>query len=219
MGYDPLEQVIQQNTKALDLPAFKKALADGAILLDTRQADEFEKGFIPGSVNIGLNGQFAVWVGTLIDIRKPLVLITDSGKEEETVLRLARVGYENVRGYLKNGVQAWDHPLETVTSITADALKKEITKGVHVLDVRKPGEWNASHLKQAAFLPLADFPGNLEALDKNRPYVVHCGGGYRSMTAISIMKNKGFKNLVNVYGGFGAMQQTGLEIVTDQVLV
>lgn len=218
MGYAPLEQIIQQNTKALDLPEFKKALAAGAILLDTRSADEFEKGFIPGAVNIGLNGQFAVWVGTLIDIRKPLILITEPGKEEETVLRLARVGYENVRGYLKGGAEAWDGKLETVTSVTADAVKKEITKGVQVLDVRKPGEWNTSHLKQATFLPLADFPGNLETLDKEKPYIVHCGGGYRSMTAISIMKSKGFKNLVNVYGGFGAMQEAGMEIVTDHVM-
>jgi rhodanese-related sulfurtransferase len=96
-------------------------------------------------------------------------------------------------------------------------MKAEIKNGAQVLDVRKPGEWSVSHLKDATFLPLADFPGSLEGLDKNKPYVVHCGGGYRSMTAISIMKNEGFKNLINVYGGFGAMQDAGLPIVTEEV--
>jgi hydroxyacylglutathione hydrolase len=218
MGYSPIEEVIAQNTKSLNVAQFKKAVDDGATILDTRQADDFEKGFIPGSINIGLNGQFAVWVGTLIDIHKPLVLITDSGKEEETVLRLARVGYEKVIGYLQNGVAAWTDKLDVVNSISAKDIRDQLGKGVSVLDVRKPGEWNTAHLKAATFLPLADFPENLSTLDPQKPYLVHCGGGYRSMTAISIMKKKGFKNLTNIYGGFGAMQNAGLEIATDQVL-
>jgi hydroxyacylglutathione hydrolase len=218
MGYEPIEDVIRENTKPLSLAEFKSAINNGATILDTRNADEFEKGFIPGSINIGLNGQFAVWVGTLIDIHKNLVLITDAGKESETILRLARVGYEKIAGYLQGGVNSFDGTLEKVKSITAQEMKAEMQKGIDVLDVRKPGEWNVSHVKDATFLPLADFPKNLEGMDKEKPYIVHCGGGYRSMTAISIMKNHGFQNLINIYGGFGAMQQAGLEVVTEELV-
>jgi hydroxyacylglutathione hydrolase len=215
-GYDPIEEVITANKKPLSVEQFKHAINDGAIILDTRQADEFEKGYIPGAVNIGLNGQFAVWVGTLIDITRNLVLVTEPGKEQETILRLARVGYEKVSGFLNGGIAVWTEKLETVKSVTAEQMQKEM-KGIDVLDVRKPGEWNISHLKSAKFLPLADFPENLKTLDKNKPYIVHCGGGYRSMTAISIMKNHGFKNLINVYGGFGAMEKAGLEIIAEEI--
>ncbi|MBL0742351.1 MBL fold metallo-hydrolase [Chryseolinea lacunae] len=216
-GYDPIDDVIAGNTTPLSSATFDAAVKDGAIILDTRAADDFEKGYIPGSINIGLNGQFAVWVGTLIDIYKDLVLITDAGKESETVLRLARVGYEKVKGYLDGGVNTYAGKLETVHSITATAVASEIAQGAEVLDVRKPGEWNVSHLKGATFVPLADFPVATNLLDRNKPYIVHCGGGYRSMTAISLMKNYGFTNLINVYGGFGAMQQAGLQIVSEEV--
>jgi hydroxyacylglutathione hydrolase len=218
-GYAPIDEVIRSNTKALSVTEFNDAVSKGAIILDTRKADDFEKGFIPGSINIGLNGQLAVWVGTLIDIKKYLVLITESGKEEETVLRLARVGYENVLGFLKGGVSSWDGKPDTVNSITAAEMKTEMEKGIDVLDVRKPGEWNVSHVKGASFVPLAEFPQILSGLDKNKPYIVHCGGGYRSMTAISIMKGQGFKNLVNIYGGFGAMEKAGLPVVSEEIPV
>lgn len=217
-GYDPIDEVIKTNSKPLSAEAFAQEIKAGAILLDTRQADEFEKGFIPGSINIGLNGQFAVWVGTLLDINQPMVLVTSTGKEAETILRLARVGYENVKGFLKGGIESWNGPLEKVNSITAEQMKEVLKKDVTVLDVRKPGEWNTSHLKDAQFIPLADMPDNLSSLDKNATYVVHCAGGYRSMTAVSIMKNYGFKNLMNVYGGFGAIQTAGMEVVTEELV-
>jgi glyoxylase-like metal-dependent hydrolase (beta-lactamase superfamily II)/rhodanese-related sulfurtransferase len=216
-GYDPIDQVIRTNTKPLPDSEFKTAVANGAIILDTRKADDFEKGYVPGSVNIGLNGQLAVWVGTLIDIKKTIVLITEPGKEEETVLRLARVGYEKVQGYLSGGIEGWSGELETVNSITAEEMKDQVENGISVLDVRKPGEWAVSHIKDAIFLPLAEFPENFKTLDINKPYIVHCGGGYRSMTAISIMKNHGFKKLVNIYGGFGAMEKAGLPVVSEEV--
>lgn len=216
-GYNPIDEVIRENEKPLSVDDVKKAVKEGAVILDTRKADDFEKGFVPGSVNIGLNGQFAVWVGTLIDINKKIVLVTDEGKEAETILRLARVGYEKVTGYLKGGASAWTEKLDTVKSITAEDMPAEMEKGCSVLDVRKHGEWNTSHLKDASFKPLSEFPKTIEKLDKNKSYVVHCGGGYRSMTAISIMKNYGFKNLINVYGGFGAMQKAGLDIVIPEV--
>ncbi len=217
-GYDPIEDVIRGNTKPLSLEEFNSAVDTGATVLDTRKADDFEKGFIPGSVNIGLNGQFAVWVGTLIDIRKELVLVTEPGKESETVLRLARVGYEKILGYLDGGVNSFEGPLPKVRSINPEAITTEIAGGASVLDVRKAGEWSVSHVKDAVFMPLNDFPNNLAALDKTAPYIVHCGGGYRSMTAISIMKNLGFANLMNVHGGFGAIQNAGIEIVTEEII-
>ena len=144
-------------------------------------------------------------------------MIVEPGKEQETILRLARVGYENVLGYLNGGISVWDSPLSTVTSIAAEDLKANMANGVSLLDVRKPGEWATSHLKDASFVPLAEFPEVLDGLDTEKPYVVYCGGGYRSMTAISIMRNHGFKKLINVYGGFGALQKAGLPVVTEAV--
>ena len=214
-GYDPITQVMKENTNPLSSGRFADALKDGAMILDAREAAVFEKGFVPGSMNIGLNGQYAVWVGTLIDIQKPLLLVTEIGKEDEAILRLARVGYENIVGYLDGGIGAWKGTLDTVASISAADLKAGKVKSAEVLDVRKPGEWNISHLKNASFTPLSDMPGNIQSLDKDRTYVVYCGGGYRSMTAISLMKRAGFQNLVNVNGGFGAMVSAGVEVVTE----
>lgn len=216
-GYDPIEDVIRKNTKALTWDQFSEAAKRGACILDTRGADDFGNGFIPGSINIGLNGQFAVWVGTLIDIQKELVLVTEVGKEAETVLRLARVGYENVHGYLLGGVSAYDGETERVHSIDATEVNEEIQNGAVVLDVRKPDEWRVSHVKDALFLSLADFPENFLTLNKKDKYIVHCGGGYRSMTAISIMKKNGFMDLINIQGGFGAMQNAGLKIIADEI--
>lgn len=212
MGYTSIDKVIEQNSKPLSLTEFKEAIVKGALLLDTRKPDDFEKGYIPSSLNIGLNGQYAVWVGTLIDMKQPLVLVAEEGKEEEAVLRLARVGYENVIGYLKNGVAAWDGKLDTVRSIAAEDMKEEMKRGLQVLDVRRPGEWEASHLKAATFVSLGNFPKVLDTLEKQNPYLVHCAGGYRSMIAISLMRRAGFTGeLVNIYGGYGAIQQTDLE--------
>lgn len=218
-GYDSIDDVLSENEKPLTVNQFVAEVKKGAIILDTRKADDFEKGYITGSVNIGLNGQFAVWVGTLLDIKIPLLLITEPGKEHETILRMARVGYENIVGYLEGGIEAWNGELETIQSIDAEDLKATLKGGAEVLDVRKPGEWNVSHLKNAQFVPLAEMPSNLRPFDKNKSYIVHCGGGYRSMMAISVMKKAGFKNLINVYGGFGAMVNAGLEIVTEEVSV
>ncbi len=216
-GYDPIDEVIDRNSRALIFEQVDSLVRKGTLVLDTRPADEFEKGFIPGSINIGLNGQFAVWVGTLIPIDQPVVLVTMPGKERESVLRLARVGYEKVEGYLQGGIGNWTGALDRVKSIAAQELNHY--QDCEVLDVRKPGEWNVSHLRDAEFVPLAEMPANLSSFDKSTCYIVHCGGGYRSMTAISIMKREGFTNLINVYGGFSAMVNAGLEIVTEEVAV
>ena len=219
MGYNPIDQVISANKKPLSAAEFRKAVEDGALILDTRNPDDFERGFISGSLNIGLNGQYAVWVGTLIDINRPLVLITEAEKEGEAILRLARVGYENVVGYLSGGVQAWPEKLDGINSIAAADVASYVKKGIDVMDVRKPGEWSISHIKGAEFLPLSEMPDNLETLDKGKPYLVHCAGGYRSMIACSLMKQKGFTRVTNVYGGFGAMITAGLAVVTEEVVV
>jgi hydroxyacylglutathione hydrolase len=214
-GYAPIDNVIEKNSKPLSMEEIKSWIAKGAMVVDTRKAEEFEKGFIPGAINIGLNGQFAVWVGTLLKISQPLVLVTEPGKEDEAVLRLARVGYENVKGYLQGGMASWKGEVDKVRSISASDIRQELPKST-LLDVRKPGEWNVSHAKGARFLPLADMPDNLQSLDKDGNYIVHCGGGYRSMTAISVMRREGFRNLVNVKGGFGAMVQEGMSVVTSE---
>lgn len=217
-GYDPIDEVIRNNSKPLTSEEVASLVAAGALVLDTRTADDFEKGFVHGAYNIGLNGQFAVWVGTLIPIGKQLVLVTEPGKEYESILRLARVGYENIAGYLAGGFATWKGKSDKVKSITAEQMKTVASKA-EVLDVRKPGEWSVSHLREARFYPLADMPGNLRDLDQSKEYIVHCGGGYRSMTAISVMKREGFQNLVNVYGGFAAMQKAGMEIVAEPAVV
>lgn len=217
-GYLSIDEVVKRNNRGLSETEFSSAVDHGALILDTRKADDFEKGFVPNSVNIGLNGQYAIWAGTLININQPLVLVTEVGKEHESILRLARVGYENVRGYLRGGISYWTKELDQIKSIQAKDMKKEMNGGVEVIDVRKPGEWNVSHVKDATFLPLSDMPSNLSLLDKTKPYLVHCGGGYRSMTAISIMKREGFSNLCNIYGGFGAIQTAGVDIVTEELV-
>jgi hydroxyacylglutathione hydrolase len=217
IGYDPIDGVIRENKKPLSLLHFKEVVRNGALILDTRDPDSFEKGHVPNALNIGLNGQYAVWVGSLIDIKQPLVLVTENGKEEESVLRLARVGYENVIGYLQGGINSWNEELETVASITPEQMKMEIAKERDILDVRKPSEWAISHLKDAQFFPLSEMPKNLDLLDKNKSYLVHCGAGYRSMIAISMMKREGFKHLANIRGGFSAMLSTGLAMVTEEV--
>jgi hydroxyacylglutathione hydrolase len=216
-GYEPIQEVMERNRKALSKDEVKRAIAQGALVLDTRKPDDFEKGFIKGALNIGLNGQFAVWVGTLVDIDRPLVLVTDPGKEEESVLRLARVGYEEVIGYLEGGMPSWDEPHDTIVSLTAEDAVKQMKSGNAMLDVRKPGEWNVSHLKDASFVPLSDMPDNITSLKKDQTYLVHCAGGYRSMIACSLMKQHGFTHVINVYGGFGSLQKCDVPMVTEEV--
>lgn len=216
LGYSSIDEIMQQNNKALSLENFKKEIENGALVLDTRIPDDFEKGFIENSINIGLNGQYAVWVGTLIDIKKPLVLICDEGNEEEAILRLARVGYENVNGFLAGGIDTWDEPLETINSIYPEQISEYSSAGI--VDVRKPGEFSNEHVKGAHFVTLSGMPDNLKDLDKNQPYLVHCAGGYRSMIAASIMKSNGFKSPINVYGGYGKIKETDVEIESEVVV-
>jgi len=215
-GYTEIDEVITNNTKALTVQEVTDAMESGVLVLDTRVADVFEKGFIPGSLNIGLNGMFAVWVGTLIDINQPLVLVTDIGKEAETVLRLARVGYENVIGYLDGGMQSWlsaGKKTDAVTTIQAEDIKQYYDNADYViLDVRKPSEFENEHIKNAINIQLSEIDLRAGELDADKKYIIHCAAGYRSMMAASILKEKGFNNFVNVAGGWGSIKKTSLPL-------
>ena len=195
-----------------------------AILLDVRTASDFANGHIPGSLFIGLDGQFAPWVGTLItDLNSPILLISPEGREEETVMRLSRVGYDNCLGYLSGGLNAWEQAgrqIETVNSISPESFIDKLPLTKNILDVRKPGEFEAAHLKTATNVPLDFISDWVNTLDRSNPYVVHCAGGYRSMVAISILLANGFRHLTDVQGGFGSiskLQKANAEIVSEVV--
>ena len=219
-GYNSLEEVVAKTNQPLTADEVAQAYKNGCVLLDTRTPQVFEKGFIPGSISIGLNGQYAIWVGTLISITQPLVLITEPGKEEEAIIRLARVGYENVKGFLKGGIEAWKQAgksVQTIVSVTADEAKMQFDKGIQLIDVRKPSEYAQAHVKNAIHLSLANLPQQLHTLNKKITYMVHCAGGYRSMIAASILKANGFENILNVEGGFDEMKKINFMIVSDEV--
>jgi len=214
-GYaDNMESLLQKNVRAIDVEDFKKASDVNHVILDTRSAEDFAACHIPGAINIGLGGQFAIWVGSLFgDV--PFLLICDEGKENESVMRLARVGYDKVDGYLKGGVNAWKaagNPTQTIESVSADEFVKHIGKGSKLIDVRNEGEVSNGTIKEAINIPLATLPKKLAELDKNTHYYVYCQGGYRSMIANSILQKNGFNNITNVIGGMGAISKTGIEL-------
>lgn len=212
-GYESIDKVISKGCTALSVSDVKKLMAEDVLVLDVRNQDEYIKGAIPNSLFIGLNGTFAMWVGALIeDIRQRIILVVPEGKEEETVTRLARVGYDQCIGYLKGGIQAWEaagEPVETIESVTAESIADKIDS-LPILDVRKPGEYEAEHLENAEHVALDFMLTDLGDLKPNNPYYVHCAGGYRSVIAISLLKQKGFKNLIDVAGGFGAIKKAGI---------
>ena len=215
-GYDSIDDVLKKNTKALTVTEFETEMAKGALVLDVRSADDFEKGFVPKAINIGLNGQYAPWVGMLIDGNVPLILVAEDGKEAEAVLRLARVGYEKVNGYLKGGISAWKNEgkkIETIESVTAEDFVAKIDPSSNILDVRKLGEVESGIVENAQHMCLSRLQTELNSLDKNKHYFVHCAGGYRSMMAASILKQKGFTKITNVLGGMGKISATGIKLV------
>ena len=181
--------------------------------MDVRSQDEFIKGFVPNSLFIGLNGTFAMWVGAIIeDINQKIVLITPEGKEEETIMRLSRVGYDGAVGFLNGGTQTYTdagNTLKTITSISAEKLSESLDT-VNVVDVRKPGEFDAEHLADAKHYPLDYMNAHLSELDKNKEYHLHCAGGYRSIIAISLLMKNGYSKLIDIDGGFGAISETNI---------
>ncbi len=213
-GYDSIDAVMLKNSNPLSPEDAKAALEDGAIVLDTRTAPHFEKGFIKGAINIGLNGGFAVWVGTLMPITQKLVIVADVGRESESIMRLARVGYENIAGYLQGGMGAWTAKgfrTEHIETIAPTAIPSEMkAANTQLIDVRKPSEFGNGHVIGAKHFELDFLEKNLGQLDSEANYVVHCQGGYRSMIAASIMKAHGFRNVKNVDGGYGAISKTDI---------
>jgi glyoxylase-like metal-dependent hydrolase (beta-lactamase superfamily II)/rhodanese-related sulfurtransferase len=209
-GYDNINEVIERGTQALSPEAFEEAANHtGAVVLDTRKADDFSKAFVPGSINIGIDGSFAVWVGTLIpDVKQELLIIADEGREEEVVTRLARVGYDYCIGYLKGGIEAWKaagRELDHIENISATKLAA--VKDAAIIDVRKETEFEQEHIKNAHNAPLDYINDHLSAINRDKTQYIHCAAGYRSMAFASILKARGFENVVNVTGGFKAVKE------------
>lgn len=219
-GYTNIDEVLKRNQRALSLDEFDTAIAKGALVLDTRNENLFELGFVKNSLNIPLNGQFAVWVGTLIKIDQPLVLITEPGKEYESVLRLARVGFENVAGYLEGGIDTWkkgEKSINTITSIEAGLVPTYVQNGYEILDVRRSSEAETEHVAGAINISLMDLENRMKELSNTSKYVLHCAGGYRSMIASSILRSHGLTNFVNVHGGFAKISKVpGIELVAGK---
>ena len=215
-GYSNFEYVLKKGDSPLNPEEFE-ALAnhESALVLDVRPQSEFIKTHIPNSIFIGLNGGFAPWVGALItDIKQPIILVAPEGKEVEAVTRLSRVGYDNTLGYLQGGIEAWvssGRDIETLESISAETFANRVKSGgINILDVRKDGEYTASHLEDAQHFALDFINNNMNQVHKNKTYHIHCAGGYRSVIAASILKARGYNNLVDVAGGFGAIKKTDL---------
>jgi hydroxyacylglutathione hydrolase len=214
MGYESLDVVYERGMLALSPDAFEDIVNEtSALILDTRAPQTFKDGFVPNAINIGIDGNFAPWVGALIiDLKQPIVLVTDAGREQEVITRLARVGYDNILGYLEGGIPTWTKAgkeVDTITSIAATELATRLKKGnITVLDVRNNNEYLSEHLIDADNFPLDYINDNIQQLDKNKTYHIHCAGGYRSMIASSILKSRGFDNLIEVAGGYKAISET-----------
>ncbi|WP_335966159.1 MBL fold metallo-hydrolase [Galbibacter sp. PAP.153] len=212
-GYETFETVLKKGNAPLTPDEFEAiANQEGALVLDVRNQDEFLNEHIPNSIFIGLNGSFAPWVGALIkDLKQPILLVVPDGKSTEAVTRLSRVGYDNTLGYLEGGLENWKKAgkeTDTIQSITADAFENEYNNTIEILDVRKPGEFEAEHLQTADSFPLDFINDNMGQLDKTEKYYIHCAGGYRSAIAASILRARGYKDLVDIKGGFGALKNT-----------
>lgn len=223
-GYDSINDVLRRGTQALSPGAFEAAANEtGALLLDTRDPQVFAQGFIPNSINIGIDGSFAPWVGALIpDVNQPLLIVAESGREEEVVTRLARVGYDRTLGYLNGGFAAWKESgkeTDMITSITAESLAEiqEKQPDVKILDVRKHGEYISEHIRNVKHAPLDYINDAMSEINRDEPVYVHCAGGYRSMIFTSILRARGFTNLIDVKGGFKAIKDSGKFDLTDWV--
>ncbi len=212
-GYLPVENILNRTLKPLSLGEFKFFIDSHYQIIDCRNPDEFERGFVPSSINIGLNGQFAIWAGTLMDYFTPAILICSEGTEKEAILRLARVGFENISGYLNGGIEAWKKAgltIQSIASVEPENLAEILNQGYELIDVRKPGEFESAHVAGAVNIHLQSLEETLPRLDKNKNYAIHCAGGYRSMIAASIMKKHGFRNIINIHKGFA-----GISLLND----
>ncbi len=221
-GYDSIDQVLARGQHALTPEAFEQAANEtNALILDTRPAQEFAKGFVPNAINIGIDGNFAPWVGAMIpDIKQEILLITEQGKASEVITRLARVGYDHTIGFLEGGMEAWEKAgkdMDHIQSISASSLaiiqKQDPT--IEILDVRKASEYKSEHVKGVQNKPLDFINDHMQAIDKSKTYYVHCAGGYRSMIFISILKARGFDHLIDIDGGFKEIKAAGSFPITE----
>jgi len=212
-GYDSLDTVMERGKHALSPSEFElMANESQALILDTRAPEVFAKGFIPNSINIGLEGNFAMWVGEMIpDIKQEILLVTDKDKEEEAIIRLSRVGYDHAIGYLKGGFNAWKNSgneVDTVQRLSADEFAKEYATQPIIIDVRKKSEFDSEHVVNAINLPLNELNNRFYELPQEEPFILHCAGGYRSMIAASILESRGYHNFKDVEGGMTAILKT-----------
>lgn len=216
-GYDNFETVLNRGLQPLNVEQFEQTVnSTGALILDTRTPSTFAKGFVPNSINIGIDGDFAPWAGAMIvDVKQPIVLVSDADRLEEVITRLSRVGFDNVLGYLEGGFNSWassGKEIDSVRSISATEFAKELDekKDSLVVDVRKESEYSAEHIQDAYSKPLAYINDWISELPKDEHFYIHCAGGYRSMIASSILLSRGYRNFTDVAGGFGAISQTNV---------
>ena len=222
-GYESLDNIMERGRRPLSAEEFETAANETqALVLDTRNSTEFAKGFIPNSINIGIDGSFAQWVGEMIPgVKQEILLVTEEGREEESIIRLSRVGYDNTLGFLKGGFNAWQaagKDTETVSRINVDEFAEKMANEVPiVIDVRKKSEYDSEHVEGVSNIPLNSINQHLAEFPKDKPFVLYCAGGYRSMLAASILKSRGWDNFVDVAGGFAAIKAAGRVPLTEYV--
>ncbi len=214
-GYEDFDTILKKGTHPVSTEDFEALAEDsGALILDTRNAADFHQGFVPNSINIGLQGDFAPWVGAMIvDVKHPILLVTDLGLEEEAITRLARVGFDNVIGYLEGGFEAWKssaNEIDSVKRITAYEFSGEFKEGSKIIDVRNETEYEAEHVNEAYSRPLVDINEWASDLKADEHFYLHCAGGYRSMIAASILNSRGIRNFTEIEGGFNQIKETSV---------
>ncbi|UOE41284.1 MBL fold metallo-hydrolase [Chryseobacterium suipulveris] len=214
-GYENFETVLKKGNQPIEVEDFENVAEDsGALILDTRSAADFHKGFVPNSINIGLKGDFAPWVGAMIvDVQQPILLVTDEGAEEEAITRLSRVGFDNVLGFLKGGFENWKNSgkeIDQINRITAAEFAEKFGENSKVIDVRKNSEYAASHVNDAFSRPLSEINDWANSINDGEHFFIHCAGGYRSMIAASILNSRGTRNFSEIEGGFNAIKGTSV---------
>ena len=211
-GYESFEKVLKKGNNPISVEDFETAVEEtGALILDTRSAADFHKGFVPNSINIGIKGDFAPWVGAMIvDVQQPIILVSDLGSEEEVITRLSRVGFDNVVGFLEGGFESWKNSgkeIDEIKRISAEQFASEYSQNQKVIDVRKESEYEAEHIDEAYSKPLAYINDWVNSIDNSEHFHLHCAGGYRSMIAASILQSRGYRNFTEVEGGFNAIKK------------
>jgi glyoxylase-like metal-dependent hydrolase (beta-lactamase superfamily II)/rhodanese-related sulfurtransferase len=216
-GYESLDTVLKRGKKALNVSEFELVANEThALIIDTRKATDFAKGFIPNSINIGLDSNFAMWVGEMItDIKQELLIVAEPGKEEETIIRLARVGYDYAIGFLYGGFESWKtagKEIDSINRITAKQLASKLNANSTIIDVRKKSEFDSEHVQGAINIPLNEINKHLAEIPKDKSFILHCAGGYRSMIAASILKARGWEDFVDVEGGITEISKTDIPL-------